>query len=249
MLRSVVLKPSCSDCQKAKGGLWRCNPQTDRRKRLDTPTLLQFTLQGPRRDQVHHYHTPVLQAHGSTNLKSESRNADLPRRLPRNFETSSMSEAVVIDMPTDIHTTERLSTFELDQEHIIGEKSPRGITSLTVDIPNSNKTQRIDVGPRSPPRWRTPEFLFYYLVVAVVVPFMVWVPITLSSRMSELHEFIPVLLMSCSHSCQLSILPKPAVSGLVVWPRSCEFTIHIVGSFGSKDPQLSSLLIQRPRPG
>ncbi|KAF8838855.1 MBOAT-domain-containing protein [Paxillus ammoniavirescens] len=83
-------------------------------------------------------------------------------------------------MPADLHTTERLSTFELDQEHIV-EKHSRGITSLTVDVPNSNKTRRIDVGPRSPTRWRTSEFLFYYLVVAVVVPFMVWVPITLSS--------------------------------------------------------------------
>ncbi|KAF9223226.1 MBOAT-domain-containing protein [Gyrodon lividus] len=83
-------------------------------------------------------------------------------------------------MPTDLRsTTERSSTFELDH-HDIGEKSPQGITILTVNISDSRKGQHIHE-PRSPSRWRTPEFLFYYLVAAFVIPFMVWVPITLSS--------------------------------------------------------------------
>ncbi|KAF9231522.1 MBOAT, membrane-bound O-acyltransferase family-domain-containing protein [Melanogaster broomeanus] len=90
-----------------------------------------------------------------------------------------MLKAVVIDMPTDLRSANAPSTFELDNLNI-GEESRRGITALTVHIPDSTKARQIN-GTRPPPRWKTPEFFFYYLTVAVVIPFMVWVPITLSS--------------------------------------------------------------------
>jgi len=35
----------------------------------------------------------------------------------------------------------------------------------------------------SPSRWATPEFFLYYLVFLVVVPYMFWVPYTVSRRM------------------------------------------------------------------
>ncbi|KAN0092559.1 MBOAT, membrane-bound O-acyltransferase family domain containing protein [Tylopilus felleus] len=90
-----------------------------------------------------------------------------------------MPEAVILDMPTDLRSINaHVSPFELLED--IGNKKNRGITALTVDIPNANKIRQSDT-PRPPPLWRTPEFLFYYLVAAVVIPFMVWVPINLSS--------------------------------------------------------------------
>lgn len=92
-----------------------------------------------------------------------------------------MPEAVVLDMPTDLRSTStRVFPFELEED-IRNKKIHRGLTAVTVEIPDASKIQRIDT-PRPPPLWRTPEFFFYYLVAAVVIPVMVWVPINLSSR-------------------------------------------------------------------
>jgi len=60
----------------------------------------------------------------------------------------------------------------------VNRKKPSRIVKLTVDVPSSHQPQAADTTPR----WKTPEFLFYYLVFAVVVPVMVWIPIALSSR-------------------------------------------------------------------
>jgi hypothetical protein len=55
----------------------------------------------------------------------------------------------------------------------------RGIARLTVEVPASAPP----AGARAmPARWRTPEFLFYYVCAVVVIPLMVWVPWRLSSR-------------------------------------------------------------------
>lgn len=92
-----------------------------------------------------------------------------------------MPEAVVLDMPTDLRSTIPLvPPFGLEEE-VGKEKNHRGFTTLTVDIPDASKVQRTDA-PRPRPLWRTPEFLFYYLVAAVIIPLMVWVPMNLSSR-------------------------------------------------------------------
>ncbi|KAI6099795.1 MBOAT, membrane-bound O-acyltransferase family-domain-containing protein [Pisolithus sp. B1] len=79
-----------------------------------------------------------------------------------------MPDDVVIDMSTD-------SPIEMGPLD-----AARGIASLTVSIPSSKKYKQPD-GPSPPPRWKTPEFIFYYIVFVVVVPLMVWVPIRLSS--------------------------------------------------------------------
>ena len=55
----------------------------------------------------------------------------------------------------------------------------RGILHLTVDTPLSETTQKTVLNRQSP-RWRTPEFYVYYLIFAIVIPAMVWKPISLS---------------------------------------------------------------------
>ncbi|KAG6372194.1 hypothetical protein JVT61DRAFT_7987 [Boletus reticuloceps] len=112
-----------------------------------------------------------------------------------------MPDAVVLDMPTDLRSTNaRVSPFEL-QENIGDKSNHRGITALTIDIADTRKTRQNDT-PRPPPLWRTPEFFFYYLIAVVVIPFMVWVPINLSSRASQ----------ACCHTTFVLICKLPAVT-------------------------------------
>lgn len=87
-----------------------------------------------------------------------------------------MPRDIVIDMPTtDIRPT--MATFEMDSDH--GSSKQAGITRLTVDIPSSRRNPRPEER-RSSPRWKTPEFAFYYVIFVLVVPLMVWVPVQLS---------------------------------------------------------------------
>lgn len=89
---------------------------------------------------------------------------------------SSTATTVTAGMPTDVFPSHRKTT-----------KDGFWITDLTVDIPSSHtapphtKGERNGV-ERAPSRWRTKEFMVYYVVFAVVVPWMVWVPVRLSSR-------------------------------------------------------------------
>ena len=94
-----------------------------------------------------------------------------------------MPADVVIDMPTDLHST-NVHKLELESDTPVRS---RGIASLTVSIPSSRKNRD---GPSSPSRWRTTEFFFYFLVTAVALPYMAWVPIRLSSRMSIIIQRI-----------------------------------------------------------
>lgn len=116
-----------------------------------------------------------------------------------------MPEAVVLDMPTDLHsTTAHVSSFELEED-IKNRKNYRGLTALTVDIPDASKAQRNDTS-RPPPLWRTPEFLFYYLVAAVAIPFMAWVPISLSSRASHVyHNAVSILIVNRLQPCMITM--------------------------------------------
>lgn len=104
-----------------------------------------------------------------------------------------MPDAVVLDMPTfaDAH----IAALELEEN-----KNNRGfiVTALTVDIPDASKT-RPTSAQRPPPLWRTPEFFFYYLVAAVVIPFMVWVPISLSSRAFIAIHCHARIILTCNH--------------------------------------------------
>lgn len=55
----------------------------------------------------------------------------------------------------------------------------RGILHMTVETPAASYAQK-SVQTRPLALWRTPEFYFYYVVFATVVPLMIWKPISLS---------------------------------------------------------------------
>ncbi|KAI0636277.1 MBOAT-domain-containing protein [Trametes polyzona] len=79
-------------------------------------------------------------------------------------------------MPTDLRPT---AAFELDSPEQ-APPNPKGLARLTVTIPSSYNPQ-VKAAQHPLPRWRTPEFMVYYVVFAVVVPVMVWIPYQLSS--------------------------------------------------------------------
>ncbi|KAI6155414.1 MBOAT, membrane-bound O-acyltransferase family-domain-containing protein [Pisolithus tinctorius] len=99
-----------------------------------------------------------------------------------------MPDDVVIDMPlTDTHNS-KVAVHHFEPADMAPLDSARGIASLTVGIPSSRKNRQPD-GPSSPPRWKTPEFIFYYIAFVVVVPLMAWVPIRLSSPTNANYPF------------------------------------------------------------
>ncbi|THH08114.1 hypothetical protein EW146_g9102 [Bondarzewia mesenterica] len=88
-----------------------------------------------------------------------------------------MGEDLIIEMPSNLHPSR--ASLELSDPY-----PPRrgGITSLTVDVPSS---YRPPYGLKPPSRWRTPEFMLYYIIFILAVPWMIWVPISLSSSASQ----------------------------------------------------------------
>ncbi|OBZ72185.1 hypothetical protein A0H81_07408 [Grifola frondosa] len=81
-------------------------------------------------------------------------------------------------MPTDLRLE---SSPQLKQKQ-------SGITNLTVDIPASyNPKGQAEVHSR--PRWKTPEFIFYYTVFLVAIPIMIWIPVRLSSSSHPNYPF------------------------------------------------------------
>ncbi|KAI0050527.1 MBOAT-domain-containing protein [Auriscalpium vulgare] len=79
----------------------------------------------------------------------------------------------VIQMPSD---DTRRAAFALEQD--APPKGRGGITRLTVDVPAAHHSSDTP----KPARWRTPEFLLYYVVFAFAVPWMIYVPVSLSSE-------------------------------------------------------------------
>ena len=57
---------------------------------------------------------------------------------------------------------------------------PRGVLRLTVDVPFSTRPER-DAPARPPARWRTPEYLFYFFVLACGL----WQVIVTAMRLSD----------------------------------------------------------------
>ena len=60
-------------------------------------------------------------------------------------------------------------------------REARGVARLTVHIPSAFRKDAVDE-KSSPPRWSTLEFRLYFLVAAVVIPLMAWIPVSLSQR-------------------------------------------------------------------
>ncbi|VDB87298.1 unnamed protein product [Peniophora sp. CBMAI 1063] len=94
-----------------------------------------------------------------------------------------MSEDLPLTMPTE--TSRSLQT---------PMTSRKGILRATVDVPAARADSS---ARRGPSRWRTPEFYVYYVVFAAAVPWMVWVPLRLSStEHANYHWFAPRLARS-----------------------------------------------------
>lgn len=108
-----------------------------------------------------------------------------------------MNGDFVIQMPSELRSSSgRMQPLETEDTVKFNQT---GITCLTVRIPLTSRT-----GPRSTQsRWRTPEFMLYYLTAIVCVPLMIWIPITLGSStlVSSCHK--QTLTVSHSFSPQL----------------------------------------------
>ncbi|EJD06915.1 MBOAT-domain-containing protein [Fomitiporia mediterranea MF3/22] len=90
-------------------------------------------------------------------------------------------------MPTNLRNESRFGYSQTREDAeaflkataVVVTPKRRGVLRFTVDAPVAvQKTAQI----HSPPRWRTTEFYFYYVVFIVVVPMMVWKPISLSQE-------------------------------------------------------------------
>ena len=102
-----------------------------------------------------------------------------------------MSDDLELQMPTDL----RVDPDAVPLVSRIGgvQESPvdtaakrRGILCLTVETPTTSSFSKV-VSARPPSRWKSPEFIFYGICFAIVVPILVWKPIELSSCTSSLH--------------------------------------------------------------
>ncbi|KAH9933568.1 MBOAT-domain-containing protein [Epithele typhae] len=78
-------------------------------------------------------------------------------------------------MPSDLHSKD---VFELDPSAQPLRRT--GLTKLTVDIPSSYNP-KVQAEQHPQPRWRTPEFMVYYVVFVIALPVMFWIPYSLSS--------------------------------------------------------------------
>lgn len=54
------------------------------------------------------------------------------------------------------------------------------LVDLTVQIPSTSRSQLSPEETRPPARWKTAEFRFYFALACVVIPIMIWIPISLS---------------------------------------------------------------------
>ncbi|KAF9268566.1 MBOAT-domain-containing protein [Marasmius fiardii PR-910] len=82
-------------------------------------------------------------------------------------------------------TSPTAHSFESKQPFLVPDtitKRRMRLVDLTVDIPSSSRTTSLpNEGAKNSSRWETLEFKFYYLVVILVVPTMIWIPVNLSN--------------------------------------------------------------------
>jgi hypothetical protein len=81
-----------------------------------------------------------------------------------------------------LHNRKVMSSDRLSIDTSLDAWNERGIAALTLQTPASTAAGK----PPStkPSRWRTTEFLVYGVIAAVVIPYMVYIPITLGQRTS-----------------------------------------------------------------
>ncbi|KAL0072586.1 glycerol transporter [Marasmius tenuissimus] len=92
-------------------------------------------------------------------------------------------------LPITSPTAQKFDRRQLSLASEVIPKKRMKLVDLTVDIPSSSRTTSIpNEAARSPSRWRSLEFKVYYVVAALVVPIMVWIPVSISS---PLHPNYP----------------------------------------------------------
>lgn len=57
------------------------------------------------------------------------------------------------------------------------------LVDLTVDIPSTSQAPSSLTERKNAARWKTLEFKFYWIALALALPLMIWVPMSLSTRM------------------------------------------------------------------
>ena len=82
-----------------------------------------------------------------------------------------------------MHQRNAMSPERLHIDISSGAWSQRGVTTLTLQTPTSTAVGKAP--STKPSRWRTTEFLVYGVIAVVVIPYMVYVPISLSQRKSS----------------------------------------------------------------
>lgn len=84
-------------------------------------------------------------------------------------------------------TSEPVSYHPFSSEEIPARRRGMAITDLTVEIPSTTRTtSNPGENSQKQSRWGTLEFTLYYIVLCVVVPLMIWIPVTLSNGESRL---------------------------------------------------------------
>ena len=138
-------------------------------------------------------------------------------------------EDLELQMPSDLrgdgHEDSKpfLSSATANSPTEANKPQRKGILRLTVDVPLGSGKQRTE--QTKPPRWRTPEFYFYYLVFAFAIPIMVWTPIKLSGGIPTTDLLTCISLpdtLFCRDTSQLSHIQSPARGWLDIWAQACE---------------------------
>ena len=95
---------------------------------------------------------------------------------------TSMQEQdqVAIEIPTLSAETSEMPNSHLDAMTSPKAFSSYGLTDLTVFIPGSVRSK--DRLAFSPPRWKTPEFILYWIILLIAVPQMALAVMRISQR-------------------------------------------------------------------
>jgi protein-cysteine N-palmitoyltransferase HHAT len=74
----------------------------------------------------------------------------------------------------DTLDTRFTSSSSVPYHTVVDARSDPAVVRTQSDAKGQGRTQ--------PPKWRTPEFYLYYVVFAIAVPYMFWVPYSVSRR-------------------------------------------------------------------
>lgn len=99
-------------------------------------------------------------------------------------EEQEPSYTLPIYSPTPSSNPDQLLQ-QLQSDHNSVQQRKMGVLNLTVTTSTDKASE--SASKRNPPattvpRWRTKEFYVYYVVLAIVLPIMAWIPASLSRR-------------------------------------------------------------------